>query len=140
MKPQLTDQFDLDPRVDSIEVTKRWIPDPIRAGYTLLGFQTLVVPHGSLTKLKIVVTPRDASGKELNIVKSVVDYRVEKTSGEPTVKRLPSTFETDEVIKPAPVGVYLLVDGTPAKVSFDVFIGENKIARSTEWSPGIQRV
>jgi adenosylhomocysteine nucleosidase len=140
LKPQRTDQFELDPRVDSIKITKRWIPEPIRPGYSLLGFQSLVVPQGPLTRLKIVVTPLGVDDKELPIVKGIFDYKVEKTNAESEPKRLPSLLETDEVIKASPVGVYLLVDGMPAKVRFDVTVGWNKSTISTQWTPGVQRV
>jgi nucleoside phosphorylase len=140
LKPQRTDQFELDPRIDSIKITKRWIPEPIRPGYSLLGFQSLITPLGPLTRLKIVVIVLDAGGKKLTIVKGIFDYKVEKTNAETEPKRFPSLLDTEEVIKAEPVGVYLLVDGTPAKVSFDVTVGWNHSARMAEWTPGVQRV
>ena len=137
---QSTDQFDLDPRIDSVAITRRWIPDHLRAGYSLLGFQNLVMPLGPLTKLKRVIKPLDPTDKTLKIVKSVFDYSPEHTNAVSTIKRLSSGFETDEIIKPSPIGVYLLVEGTASKVNCDVIVGSNKVMKSTEWTPGLQRV
>jgi adenosylhomocysteine nucleosidase len=135
LTPQLTDQFDLDPTVDSVEITKQRIPDTIRRGYSLLGFQKLIVPRGPLTKLTVSVFPEDAAGKLMQVTRGLIEYSTGGSYVRAELTGQPASFVTEKVVDRQAIGIYLMIEGIARDLRFEVSSASSQSLQIAKWIP-----
>jgi len=117
IRPLMTEQVRLDLyRGDVAEARARIKQASV--GMSLLAFPRLVKSLGPLTQLRLRITPSDTSGP-LEIVEMVVEYENRNGQKQTRTVERSSIVAIDEQIRPGEVGVYLLINGTPARIQFE---------------------
>lgn len=133
IKPIQTDQFTLDPALGSIADTRQVIQRVASPGNSYVGFPRLVVPKGPLTTVQVEVAVSGEDGP-LGIAELVIKYvdREGKNRSE-VVNAPPYRVELNQLLPPAPIGVYMLVLGEASQIKFTVVTSNTKL--ETTWSP-----
>ena len=137
LRPQLTDEVNLDTTTAAVDVTRQRIVGPLRAGFSPIGFPRLVVPMGPITALTISVRA-ERGGHELPLRQRIVEFSRGGTRQRDQWRpQTPVEFRTEQPLDPDAIAVFLLIEGAPDRIVFDVTTPGTSVA--TEWQPrGVQ--
>lgn len=126
------DDFELDPRLESVAEATRILRSKSH-GASPLAFPGLVVPRGPLTELRVAFAVRGKSGP-LDVLEAVIRY-VDLNGEVRPISLAPgqNTWGIDIPFTTAPVGLFILADGEPTAVQFEV--GNSYKRLKEEWVP-----
>ncbi len=120
IRPLRTDEFTIDVTRSTAAEARNRISRPASPGVSLLGFPQLILPKGPLTQLTIEIAAIADNDQYLRIIDGIAEYR--DARGElvsvpflTTVQRI-----TLKGIGLAPVGLYLMLAGTAARIQFRI--------------------
>jgi nucleoside phosphorylase len=120
IRPLRADEFGVDVTRSSVAEVRNRIARAASPGVSFLGFPRLVLPRGPLSRLSITVEAITDDGKELKIFDGLVEYLNARN------ERITSHFPVDSrtitlsEISLGPVGLYLMLSGTAARVQFRI--------------------
>jgi nucleoside phosphorylase len=137
IRPLNADKFQLKPTAGSVMEARQVIPKK-SVGCANLCFPQLVIPGGPITALELEFVVHGADGQVLPLLDARVRY-FGRLDQEATVEEVKDRYSWSigwpkAPIRSDPIGLYLLVEGTPAKVGFIVrdSAGNKKTAT---WTP-----
>jgi nucleoside phosphorylase len=114
------DEFAVDVTRSSVAEVRNRITRPASLGLSFLGFPRLVLARGPLSRLWIEVEAVTDGGQGLKIFEGIVDYL--NPRNEPVRSRFPADTHaiTLNGVSSGPVGLYLMLSGTAARVQFKI--------------------